>query len=258
MDERVCVSFLTLSGRPYDRPPKWDMHTRAMAANDAGITAIGVSLTERVNTDALKWADVPEAEWVEIHQPIPPGTWRQIARFRDELGVTQVNVGVCGLGELDEYVILSQLTKIADMGLTAAFEPVAFGYVSQVYSVLDYTRQLGRPDVGLLFDMWQVYRDDPSFRLFSRPLVGDIVSVQVCGVPRRCEDVFKSSQNRPLLTQSDTDGVAWLCDLRTMGYRGPVSYECPHRTRKHEVLSEVVSVAAADMRLLNPIAVSAS
>jgi sugar phosphate isomerase/epimerase len=238
------LSYLTLAGSRYDRQPQYDMRTRAMMAADAGSTSIGVSLREPIDTGALRWADVPELEWVNVCEPVTARTLAKVRKFMDQLGCTRLNVGVCHGHELDGTVILANLEALAGTSLTVAFEPVAFGGVHGVSQVVSYTRQIGCPTVGLLFDLWHVYMDNWSYVMQPERVVADTVEVQVCGVPfRRPEHLLAASQDRPLISESRINIAGWLQRLRDDGYAGPVSYENP-RAGEQGMTSRSVTVAA--------------
>jgi hypothetical protein len=249
----ITASLLTLAGSKYGNIPKWDMKTRAKAAADAGIAAIGVSLHEPINPDVLKLVNVPELEWVDINEPITDAMLATIEKFRSTLGCRTLNVGACD-GSVDPGLVLHNLRLLSTLGMAVCFEPVAFGPIPSVKEVADYVKDAHRSNVGMLYDMWHVWADDPEYRVNSYDVIKHVNSVQVCGVPEyhNLLEKFSGSQNRPLVSDSATSTCGWLAYLRHLGYTGPVSYECPHNPDRPIPLVQRARIAAAD---LSPLAV---
>lgn len=247
MHESVTASYLTLAGAQHGQRPRWDMLTRAHAAADAGISSIGVHLREDVNPDVLKLVTVPELEWVDINHRMSAEQWEHIREFRDVLGCTRINVGVCDYAPATTSRVVGQLAELANMGLTVAFEPVAFGSVRSIAQVLYYTRHLLDPRVGLLLDMWHVYQSESRDDSVAR-YAKDITEVQVCGVRRGGRAMFSASQDRPLITESDVSVTMWLKQLRKAGCTAPLSYENPRLTSRTPVLA--ARIAADDISML--------
>jgi sugar phosphate isomerase/epimerase len=250
----TTASLLTLAGTKYGKLPRYGMKVRGMAALDSGITSIGVNLREKLDTDVLYFVNCPELEWINLDEPMSERDYQRIIQFRDELGCTRINVGICKdhlHGKVDLYhTVIRNLHTLADTGLTVAWEPVSFGMgdPSLIYAFLKANFRENGP-VGLLYDMWHMYRHSPETRWSGNAeLIPWIREVQVSGIPAgRTDPVFPASQNRPLIAESAVDVSMWLKDLVSFGYSGPVSYECPHTTRAHEVLTERAQIAADDM-----------
>ena len=243
------ASFITLSGGPYDQTPKWDMRTRGMAARNAGIESIGVSIHETLQPDVLNYVRVPECEWINIDSVVTPMTIDRIRRVRDILGVTRVNVGACGQTPMPYGFMAKQCAYIARAtGITVAVEPVAFGSMRRVSEVLNVAEMSDDSRVGMLWDMWQVHADSSAYRSYT-PDPSLIAEIQVCGVPEYVTFPRPESQDRPLMRFSQVDVIAWLRDLKNAGVNCPVSYEDPHYRPGYD-LDQYASMAARDLSLL--------
>lgn len=255
------ASYLTLAGTPHGEPPRYTMRERAMAAHAAGIPSIGIRLDEPLDTGALRYAEIPEAEWVELSEPVTPGM-ADLLKAACDMGVTRLNTGICVRSTYRDVAanLRHLLDLTAPLGMTVAVEPVAFGMYR---TITDIGRLLNAAQVppdgrcGLLYDMWQITSSGPGAVWWQYR--GKIAEIQVCGVRRRePRSPYRASQDRPLIADSDLDIRAWLRKLQdNIGGSGvPVSYEEPHAAWRELSLLQAAEAAAADMALLEDAAAS--
>lgn len=255
----ITASYLTLAGSAYGEPAKYTLLERAKAAHAAGISSIGVSLDEDADESALRYAAVPECEWLDLN--VPPMTEQRYKLYamRNVLGVTRVNVGVTAKVSSHEGAA-ENLRRILDitthLGMTVAVEPVAFGalpLISDVETILELSGA-DASDAGLLYDWWQTSYDPRN--LFANPseVLPVIAEVQLCGFrddDPDTDDPAVTSQDRNSLSWESRRSIRWLRDeLARMAPGVPFSYELPNAEMRKLPLMKMAEAAAADMSLL--------
>ena len=233
----ITASYLTLAGSRFGQATVHGIAERSRAAQSAGYTGIGATAAEVQGCDlpavaaSLQGAPVTELEWYDLGQP-DKGTRDTLLAMAGAFGATRVNVGVCQSAQTDsDAVITERLKAFADAagehGLTVAVEPVAFGYLWHTGRVLDIATAAGRPNVGLLYDTWQVHR--AVLRGAPHDVPGYCVAeVQLAGYGQVTDDVFGDSQDRRGLP--DPCCMADLAGLQASGFTGPVDVECAMAT----------------------------
>jgi len=264
MNEIIC-SYLTLSGALFGYPPAYSLPERSEAAFRAGFSGIGATVSDysqRTNLSVpvreLEWADLSRPEWESINT---------LFRFAESLGtVRQINAGSCGTITGGEANNLRTLAHIAgDHGIKVAIEPVSFGGFKTLDSVMKLIKEAGGENMGVLYDVWHVYRASGDLPFMD---ASAIASIQLSGNFR---DYWPGNSQKPKwpawewardypsnLARTDamnrtfpTTGVShfyvaeFLRDVLADRYAGPVSAEIPTELlRENEITCEIMARAA--------------
>lgn len=244
MGNEVASSFLTLAGCRFQQGPYHPPDRRAAAAAAAGFDGMGVSDADLPWEPHPTACPVTEIEWLNLSDP----DWLKLERLwhiADTLGtVRRIHAGSTTERTGAEPEALRKLADLAgERGIKVAVEPVVFGGIPRYCHVLDLIDGIGRPPgVGLLYDTFQVYRNERKLP-FVQPNL--ITSIQVAGTPvREFRDPFQACMNREL-PQSGKDAAdveSFIDTMLAAGYDGPVAAEIPHaRYRNRRLACTVVA-----------------
>ena len=263
----ITASVLSLAGSPFPGKPRFSPLERAKAAHAVGIPAIGVTLDElddlpRKPDRILRYAAIPEAEWIDLRGIPSRVDITRLKTLHDEFGVTRVNVGACD-PSTPAKVAARNLRILADdlwfMDMIAV-EPVAFGS-PDLYTpeqVEDVIAEAGYwANCGVLLDCWQAAQHGTLPGRYADEL--PIGEIQICGrtsvqpaYPSDTihEKMFAASQDRLYLREDPSFDVrAWLT-LVNPHDDIPVSYEVPRREHQHMTLTQIAEGIAADLAAL--------
>lgn len=253
MPPDLTVSVLSMKGTRHGEPCRFPLIDRARAAFGQGIASIGATLDDDITPEVRDYVNVDEIEWVNMDEPVTAARLRQVTAAIAKTGANRINVGVCSMNTTPLDVVVAHTARLADeiAPVAVAFEPVAFGWLRHLDTVLDVVNRVNRPNVGLLLDMWQVGQDEDWTPGDYIP-VRQIAEVQVCGVAEPLtyatpEDDFIASQDRPRVQDSQVDPAEWLAELRHQGYGGPVSFETPRKANYTRSLDVIAAEVASDM-----------
>jgi sugar phosphate isomerase/epimerase len=166
----VTLSYHTLSGSIHGQRPLYSLRQRAMAAKRAGMTSVGWChmdyRSDRQLRDDAAWFEdngmrAAEGEWLELSEPdVMTSTITFI--MGQAFGADRINAGWCSDSEPVTTELAAQVRDLArraaDFGQTLAFEPVAFGALSDIRDVQTIVAEAGMPNLGTLLDAWQLAR----------------------------------------------------------------------------------------------------
>ena len=248
------LSYLTLAGTVHGRAPRYSAEQRAEAAAAAGIGAIGVRWDEPLG-DAASWAQIAEAEWVELTRPVTAELTAALERLA-AAGCPLVKAGVCGVTTKREAAnaLISLVRCARKYSMTVAVEPVAWGCFPSLRDVRDVIALAGyedSPDVGICYDLWQVAMGTAHKEWFCVP-ARRIAKVEVSGIgfsPVR--GTADMAMDRPLLAGSAVNVPLWLYRLHALGFTGPVTYEQPNQRLRSQPLADMAAAAVRDCAELN-------
>lgn len=244
----ITVSYLTLAGAAYGKRARHGPLVRAQAASLAGIESIGADLHEDLTPEILRYVSIPETEWVDLGEDIPPGDTERLKRLIGDYGVTRINVGVCDHASPEDAARRLQTLAGLLPAVTLAVEPVAFGNLRTIADIAEVLRIAQVPGAGLLYDMWQVQASYPGQRWPDSDV--PVAEIQLSGIPGNLPDrlrdagVQPASQDRATLAGSVMNIPEWLRALHALGAGCPVSYEVP-RAQWRAMPCEQVAVAVA-------------
>lgn len=259
----ITASVLSLAGKAFPDKPRFTPIQRAQAAQQHGITSIGVCLDEiddlpRRPDVILNMASIPEAEWVDLGCIPSTRTIGQLRMLHEQFGVTRVNVGACDPSTTAKVAarnldILAASAPFVDF----AVEPVAFGSpdMRTIYGVADVLNRAGNPDnAGILLDCWQVTQNGSlPWQHLKR-----VNEIQLCGRLSRDvayqaytinDKIKQASQDRLYMGEDMFDFRGWLASVNPDG-KIPVSYEVPRREHAHMTLEQIAEGIAADLAAL--------
>lgn len=278
----ITISYLTLSGASYGHPAKHPPLARARAAADAGLTSLGVEISEvndllQNRKEILDLVRIPECEWVNLGSEDPyygsPAQFEPLRILAGEFGVTRVNCGVCD-GKTTKWQAAQRLISLCEdvaepgLGMTVAVEPVAFGSLPLLQDILDVLQLAGKPEnAGVLVDLWQLSWPGYWDELPKGPVSWPVAEIQLCGSTRwgarrevslnekRWPDPRIASQERRTINEARLQGQSpgtWLRKFRPYIRRDvPLSYEVPRSDWRDMPLERVAQLVAEDIRSLD-------
>lgn len=273
----LVSSHWTLSGpgRPFEgtEVSPWDIRDRISAAHSAGFRGFGFSSRDLMGwrdtlgypaiRAALDGGEMRHREAEMIFDWWTDGERRQASNhvrddLRDaaeELGLTLVKVGPAFVGEdvsLDRYAEgFAELCDVyADVGARVALEFLPFSAVSTPSAALDIAEQAGRPNGGLVVDLWHVERGGVSLKDVSSIPVERLMHVELCDAASAMPSdlVEDTLDHRLLCGEGDFDIRGFLDSVRDTGYGGAYGVEILSLEQRARPLS-VAATAAFDTAL---------
>lgn len=261
----VTISYLTLACAPWGEHAKHNVVSRARAAARVGLTSLGVDFGDipelrAHRKEVLALARFPECEWVDLgtEHPYDASQKEALRIMAGEFGTTRVNCGVCDLKTRTDQAAqnLVRLTQdAAELGMTVAVEPVAFGSHPLTLDIADVLSLAGMPaNAGMLVDLWQVtYRGEMYPAPLPAKAAWPVAEIQLCGGTRPFPRTARGdSQNRRSLAEDGRTGSGniryWLRAFNVMN--APVSYEVPRTDWREMELEDVAALVAEDLKVL--------
>jgi sugar phosphate isomerase/epimerase len=248
-DVRLTASYLTLAGCKYGQPYRWDLVTRSDAARTAGFGSIGASAEEFTGHPVdwpalmLRTAQCPvtELEWLDLAEP-HKDTLATLRRAVTAFAAYRVNVGICGeLRPMRKLVhnLRHAAHVLGEVGATLAVESVSFGQAWQPSLMLDLISRADMPNVGYLWDTFQVAYAVEHGELMPDVPADGIAEVQLAGY------IGSDAMNRSVWSWH---AEAQLHYLRSIAWTGPVDVEVTNPDMRNSSPVEAAHVAAMTAR----------
>jgi sugar phosphate isomerase/epimerase len=273
-DERLIISFFTLSGAPPPQQARHSFEARVRAASDAGFYGLGML---REDFQALRAAGYTRARLqavldqagIAIRELEFLPTWylpseaAENARYEpvmwemaEVFGAHQLNVGMMTPpGHMPPQDLVTEqfaalCDRAADHGVTIALEAMATSCLQSPLTAWEIVRDAGRENAGLLVDAYHLLRAGVSIDELQALPARHIVGVQISDAPGELEgDLGDESTNRRLLPgDGDLDLVNVLRTLDEMGVDAPVAVEVMSADLRAKPADEIAWSAARAAR----------
>lgn len=117
--------------------------------------------------------------------------------------------------------------EAAAVGTKVALEPMPFAELSTPEAALAAIEAAGRPNGGLMLDIWHVARSQPDFDCLRALPEESIFAVELCDAPAESTAplIVETLDGRLLCGEGDLDVAGFLDTVRATGFDGPYGVE---------------------------------
>lgn len=147
---------------------------------------------------------------------------------------------------IEEFALLCD--QAAERGTKILYEilPKSFCMIDSLDKGLELTRSAGRPNGGLMFDIWHFVRNgDSNEDIIAKVTKDDLLGVELNdGFLKMPEDLYDATVHRRMLVgEGEFDVKGFVKALEAVGYTGPYGVEVLSEKLRNSDLAEVAKAA---------------
>lgn len=252
-DRPLLASYFTIAGdvHPFHRdvPSPHDFRARVEAAARAGFRGIGLFHTDlpaviaRFGLDGMRAIlDANGMDWVEVEclfdwfadgepRAASDRNRRLLLDCAGRLGAFHMKVSSDFRGDATVEQLIEPFAQLCDdaaaVGTKVSLEMTPFSNTPDLQSVLTIVEGAGRPNGGLMLDLWHVVRGGVRYADIAALPAGRIFGVELDDAPLVVEGTLieDTLERRRFCGEGEFDVAGFIAALDAAGFTGPYGIE---------------------------------
>lgn len=262
----LLASYFTIAGdvHPFHRdvPSPHDFRARVEAAARAGFRGIGLfhtdlpAVIERHGVDGMRsMLDDNGMDWIEVEclfdwfadgeaRAASDRTRRLLLEAAERLGAFQMKVASDFRDNTPIERMIEPFARLCDdaaaVGTKVSLEMTPFSNTPDLQSVLAIVAGAGRPNGGLMLDLWHVVRGGVSYDDIAALPRGRIFGVELDDAPLAVQGTLieDTLERRCFCGEGEFDVSGFIAALDAAGFTGPYGIEVLSDTVRRLPLDE--------------------